>query len=142
MARRALLAIGTLLPCLFAGTQSAFAAASVVPRSRIRLNRQRHAKQIPHRHRHVDLRSKNLESGLLKASGELSDSSQSNGSWTERVQNFRKFADKNFFLVGMFVAVALARAFPALGKNGGILRPELIIGRSRSSTSGPTNFGT
>ena len=28
----------------------------------------------------------------------------------------------------MFVAVALARAFPALGKNGGVLRPELFIG--------------
>jgi solute carrier family 10 (sodium/bile acid cotransporter), member 7 len=40
----------------------------------------------------------------------------------------RNFANKNFFLVGMFVAVILAKALPALGKNGGILRPELFIG--------------
>ena len=31
--------------------------------------------------------------------------------------------------MGMFVAVALARLAPSLGKNGGILRPELFIGR-------------
>lgn len=29
----------------------------------------------------------------------------------------------------MFVAVGLARAFPAAGKNGGLLRPELFVGR-------------
>jgi len=46
-----------------------------------------------------------------------------------RITKFRKFAGKNFFLLGMFVAVALARAFPALGKNGGILRPELFVGK-------------
>lgn len=39
-----------------------------------------------------------------------------------------QYANKNFFLMGMVVAVSLARAFPALGKNGGILRPELFIG--------------
>ena len=38
------------------------------------------------------------------------------------------YADKNYFLMGMFVAVILAKALPALGKNGGILRPELLIG--------------
>jgi solute carrier family 10 (sodium/bile acid cotransporter), member 7 len=41
----------------------------------------------------------------------------------------RAFADKNFFLLGMFVAVGLARAFPALGKSGGVLRPELLTGQ-------------
>jgi len=39
------------------------------------------------------------------------------------------FANKNFFLVGMFVAVALARMCPSLGSNGGVLRPELFIGK-------------
>ena len=50
-------------------------------------------------------------------------------SLSKKLYAFRKFASKNFFLVGMFVAVALARLAPALGRNGGILRPELIIGR-------------
>lgn len=44
------------------------------------------------------------------------------------LSKFQSFAEKNFFLVGMVVAVSLARAFPGLGKNGGILRPELVIG--------------
>ena len=29
----------------------------------------------------------------------------------------------------MFVAVGFARAFPSLGRNGGVLRPELFIGK-------------
>lgn len=45
-----------------------------------------------------------------------------------RINRFLQFVDKNFFLVGMFIAVVAARIFPALGKNGGILRPELLIG--------------
>lgn len=47
----------------------------------------------------------------------------------KNLNSFGKFASKNFFLVGMFVAVGLARLAPSLGKNGGILRPELFIGR-------------
>lgn len=39
-----------------------------------------------------------------------------------------QYANKNFFLVGMFVAVTMAKAFPALGRNGGLLRPEVVIG--------------
>ena len=46
-----------------------------------------------------------------------------------RLEKFRAFTSKNFFLLGMMVVVALARAFPQLGKNGGVLRPELFIGR-------------
>lgn len=38
------------------------------------------------------------------------------------------YADKNYFLMGMFVAVTLAKLFPALGKNGGIFRPEVFVG--------------
>jgi len=41
----------------------------------------------------------------------------------------KNFASKNFFLLGMIVAVSFARAFPKLGQNGGILRPELFIGK-------------
>jgi len=40
----------------------------------------------------------------------------------------KAFASKNFFLIGMVVAVSLAKLFPELGKNGSILRPELFIG--------------
>jgi sodium/bile acid cotransporter 7 len=50
-------------------------------------------------------------------------------SWKDKIAGIQQFANKNFFLVGMFVAVALARLAPALGRNGGILRPELFIGR-------------
>ena len=46
-----------------------------------------------------------------------------------RLDKVEKFVENNFFLVGMFVAVALARAFPALGRTGGVLRPELFIGK-------------
>jgi len=38
------------------------------------------------------------------------------------------FAQKNFFLLGMIVAVGSAKLFPHIGKNGGMLRPELFIG--------------
>ena len=40
----------------------------------------------------------------------------------------RAFASKNFFLMGMVVAVSLARSYPELGRDGGLLRPELFIG--------------
>eukprot|EP00980_Cylindrotheca_fusiformis_P007181 scaffold1514_cov118-Cylindrotheca_fusiformis.AAC.1 len=39
------------------------------------------------------------------------------------------FGNKNFFLIGMFLAVALAKSIPSLGVNGSILRPELSIGK-------------
>ncbi|CAB9512875.1 bile acid cotransporter 7 [Seminavis robusta] len=44
-------------------------------------------------------------------------------------QQWCQFASKNFFLLGMFVAVGLARAFPLLGRSGGVLRAELFIGK-------------
>lgn len=37
------------------------------------------------------------------------------------------FCDKNYFLVGVIVSVALAGVFPALGRKGGPLRPELTV---------------
>lgn len=44
------------------------------------------------------------------------------------LDRLQKFAGKNFFLLGMVAAVSLARAFPELGRTGGVLRPELFIG--------------
>lgn len=41
----------------------------------------------------------------------------------------RSFVSKNFFLVGMIVAVSFARLLPKLGKNGSTVRPELFIGK-------------
>ena len=37
------------------------------------------------------------------------------------------FLDKRFFLVGVVVSVALAAAFPSVGRRGGPLRPELTV---------------
>lgn len=40
-----------------------------------------------------------------------------------------RFTDKNFFLVGLVFAVLSAKFFPFVGVDGGILRPELFIGK-------------
>jgi sodium/bile acid cotransporter 7 len=64
---------------------------------------------------------------MSSSSDNLAEASGS--SWSDRIARVKEYANKNFFLVGMFVAVALARLAPALGRNGGILRPELFIGR-------------
>lgn len=45
------------------------------------------------------------------------------------ISKFGKWANNNFFLLGMFVAVSLAKSFPSIGKNGGLLCPELFIGK-------------
>lgn len=45
------------------------------------------------------------------------------------LQRLLTFVEKNFFLLGMLLAVSFARAFPQLGKTGGVLRPELFIGK-------------
>lgn len=42
---------------------------------------------------------------------------------------FGRWCHKNFFLLGMLVAVATARWFPALGRDGSFLRPEIWIGQ-------------
>lgn len=67
-------------------------------------------------------------SPLFGASVQVSDPS-GNASTQLSWKNLRSFASKHFFLLGMLVAVALARAFPALGADGGVLRPELVLGR-------------
>jgi len=40
-----------------------------------------------------------------------------------------KLFDKHSFLLGMALAVSFATAFPLLGRSGGLLRPELFIGK-------------
>ena len=39
------------------------------------------------------------------------------------------FADKNFFLVGLFFAVFTAKIYPSFGVDGGLLHPELFVGK-------------
>lgn len=46
-----------------------------------------------------------------------------------RFQSICAWCDRNFFLVGMVVAIALAKVMPEWGRNGGVLRPELYIGQ-------------
>jgi len=66
------------------------------------------------------------------AANEEAASVSNNGGTTNKISRLAaqifQYADKNYFLVGMLVAVTMAKAFPALGKNGGILRPEILIG--------------
>lgn len=45
------------------------------------------------------------------------------------VVKINEFVSKNFFLIGMIVAVSFAKIFPELGKNGSVVRPELFIGK-------------
>ena len=70
-----------------------------------------------------------LESPCLRAGGD-DDALVANGDnkASQVASQIVQYANKNFFLMGMFVAVLMAKAFPAIGKNGGILRPELFIG--------------
>ena len=64
----------------------------------------------------------------LSKDAELRHSNESLGR-NSLIHKTQRFVSKNFFLCGMVVAISAARAFPALGKNGGILRPELFIGK-------------
>eukprot|EP00977_Amphora_coffeiformis_P013179 scaffold3402_cov169-Amphora_coffeaeformis.AAC.22 len=69
------------------------------------------------------------KTALSSSSNEALSADNGKSQVTNSMEKFRAFASKNFFLVGMFVAVGLARLAPTLGRNGGILRPELFIGR-------------
>ena len=60
--------------------------------------------------------------------GAVDDATPQPNKLSQLAKNFAQYADKNYFLMGMLVAVTMAKAFPALGKNGGILRPEVVIG--------------
>jgi len=68
----------------------------------------------------------------LKSISELQMSSITGGAQDEPVPlstKIKKFTQKNTFLFGMAAAVMFAKAFPSLGVNGGIMRPELFIGK-------------
>lgn len=46
-----------------------------------------------------------------------------------KIDKIRTTIQKNAFLLGMAAAVSFARLYPSLGVNGGILKPELFIGK-------------
>jgi hypothetical protein len=125
--------IGILLPFLLFGHLSAFTAAHTVERPTVALDRSfkrpnGHSPVLRQRGGQLDLpvfrRNSKLRSSAI---GRVRDDSFESTPGT--VEKFKTFASKNAFLLGMFVSVGLARAFPALGKNGGVLRPELFIGK-------------
>jgi solute carrier family 10 (sodium/bile acid cotransporter), member 7 len=89
-------------------------------------NYERHIWRRRRSQRQVALWSGSSSSALSAASGDVDSSTRRSSS--KKLSNIGAFCNKNFFLVGMFVAVGMARAFPSLGKNGGVLRPELFIG--------------
>jgi hypothetical protein len=62
----------------------------------------------------------------LRAGAIHDEGSSSKPSFITKAVNF---ANNNFFLVGMFIAVSIAKWIPSLGVNGSILRPELSIGK-------------
>mmetsp|Transcript_10582 Transcript_10582/g.31213 ORF Transcript_10582/g.31213 Transcript_10582/m.31213 type:complete len:360 (-) Transcript_10582:691-1770(-) len=64
--------------------------------------------------------SSDAEGGIFRGGGTTTKTA---------IGKFATFAEKNFFLLGMVVAVTLARVFPSVGMNGGVLRPELFIGK-------------
>lgn len=72
------------------------------------------------------------KSSSLRAGAESESVVPSNGGNRNKISQIaaqiNQYVDKNYFLMGMFVAVTMAKAFPALGKNGGILRPEVFVG--------------
>mmetsp|Transcript_11171 Transcript_11171/g.26470 ORF Transcript_11171/g.26470 Transcript_11171/m.26470 type:complete len:465 (-) Transcript_11171:76-1470(-) len=90
-----------------------------------------------HHHHHHHLPHRTLPQGdiantvaLLRAGNVDEEGDKNNSSSTVKstISSIKQYVDKNFFLVGMLIAVLLAAVFPALGRDGGLLRPELFIG--------------
>jgi solute carrier family 10 (sodium/bile acid cotransporter), member 7 len=81
-------------------------------------------------HRILSSFIKNGGTDATAASATDTDRQADDDSFENLLSSIRDFTNKNFFLVGMLVAVVLAKAFPVLGQNnnGGILRPDLFIG--------------
>lgn len=65
----------------------------------------------------------------LRAGAIQDDSKNNNKNPSSFITRAVTYANNNFFLVGMLVAVALAKTVPSFGVNGSILRPELSIGK-------------
>jgi sodium/bile acid cotransporter 7 len=127
--------IGILLSFLFLGHLSAFTTAHTVNRPKFLLDQRLKGPNGPNEHSPVLRRQWRRDqadfpvshgNSKLRSAIEGDALSEANPG---ALENFKTFAGKNSFLLGMFVAVGFARAFPALGKNGGVLRPELFIGR-------------
>jgi hypothetical protein len=123
--------IGILLPFLLFGHLSAFTAAHTnVEKPVVAFDR--HPKR-PHAYSSVlRQRGGQLDLPVSRANSKLSSAVGKDDSFIATpgtAEKFKTFASKNSFLLGMFVSVGLARVFPALGKNGGVLRPELFIGK-------------
>jgi hypothetical protein len=113
--------IGILLPFLLFGHLSAFTAAHTNVEKPI-VAFDRHLKR-PHAYSSVlRQRGGQLDLPVSRANSKLSSAVGRDDSFENTpgtVEKFKTFANKNSFL----------RAFPALGKNGGVLRPELFIGK-------------
>jgi hypothetical protein len=121
--------IGILLPFLLFGPLSAFPAAHNVERPNAALDRRL---KRPNGHSPVLRQRDQPDLTISRGNSKLSSTVGSDDSFKTTpgtVDKLKIFANKNSFLLGMFVSVGLARAFPALGKNGGVLRPELFIGK-------------
>lgn len=87
-------------------------------------------RQIVHlvRPREIDGIQHLVGSSSLRAGG-VDEAPSSGGNKVSQIAaQIIQYAEKNFFLMGMLVAVTMAKVFPSLGKNGGILRPEVFIG--------------
>ena len=70
-----------------------------------------------------------IQSSSSSTAGDGSDGVSSSSSIQQSVSKLRQFGSKNFFLLGMFLVVGCAKLFPMLGKDGGILRSELFVGK-------------
>ena len=129
--------IGILLPFLLVGNLSAFTTATQSVNAPRLLSNQPLSDQVQNgaapRGGSLQLRRQWRQRGPSSTFPALRSTKDAAGDSKEGsasvVEKFRTFAGKNFFLLGMFVAVGFARVFPALGKNGGVLRPELFIGK-------------
>jgi sodium/bile acid cotransporter 7 len=75
---------------------------------------------------HALLRVTSDPSPPLSAAGKLKLKSAS--LWEKSCESATYLGQKQFFLVGAGTAIGLARIAPAVGKTGGLLRPELTVG--------------
>jgi hypothetical protein len=72
--------------------------------------------RTPFRHRPIE-ESRAVEKHTIQRHGSLASSSINNNSADHPFsQRLREFLGKNFFVLGMVVAVSLARAFPAVSE--------------------------
>lgn len=67
------------------------------------------------------------EDGTILQMNSIASGGSQEGS--NSLSKIRAFAQKNSFLMGMATAVMFAKLFPSLGVNGGVMRPELFIGK-------------